>query len=190
MRRPGLQLNMFPKATTRAMGNNGTKAAKKGQQVPVQHLNDNDYYYGEEPISWDNPWDNSWSQEWCPDRDIGQQWSGQEVGQVLQQPPAESTASPPTMGSLYEIIEGFWSIIIDTGTAVSVCPMTSCEHIAVKTMPESARRQFVTATVEGLAISGWKEVTLVIGHMTMQIRFIVANIQSALLGLPDIDENN
>eukprot|EP00971_Amphidinium_carterae_P288601 5730621-Amphidinium_carterae.1 len=35
-----------------------------------------------------------------------------------------------------------WSIIIDTGAAVSVCPMTFCEHIEVKTMPESARRLF------------------------------------------------
>eukprot|EP00971_Amphidinium_carterae_P000881 17174-Amphidinium_carterae.2 len=59
-------------------------------------------------------------------------------------------------------------------------------------MPESARRQFETVTGEGLTISGWKEVTLVIGHMTMQIRFIrvVANVHSALLGLPDIDEHN
>eukprot|EP00971_Amphidinium_carterae_P348431 6490484-Amphidinium_carterae.2 len=70
--------------------------------------------------------------------------------------------------------------------------MTFCsaEHIEVKTLPESARRQFVTVTGEGLTISGWKEVTLVVGHMTMQIRFIVANVQPALLGLPDIDENN
>eukprot|EP00971_Amphidinium_carterae_P287070 5698615-Amphidinium_carterae.1 len=57
-------------------------------------------------------------------------------------------------------------------------------------MPESTRRQFMTVTGEGMTISGWKEVTLVIGHMTMQIRFIVANVQSGLLGLPDIDENN
>eukprot|EP00971_Amphidinium_carterae_P174672 3462341-Amphidinium_carterae.3 len=57
-------------------------------------------------------------------------------------------------------------------------------------MPESARRQYVTVAGEGLAISGWKEVTLVIGTMTMQVRFIVANVQSALLGLPDLDENN
>eukprot|EP00971_Amphidinium_carterae_P014035 276560-Amphidinium_carterae.1 len=64
-------------------------------------------------------------------------------------------------------LKDFWSIIIDTGVAVSVCPMTFCEHIEIKTMPESA----------GLTVSGWKEVTLVIGHMTMQIRFIVANIQ-------------
>eukprot|EP00971_Amphidinium_carterae_P006717 132455-Amphidinium_carterae.2 len=46
-------------------------------------------------------------------------------------------------------------------------------------MPESARRQYVTVTSEGLAISGWKE-----------IRFIVAHVQSALLGLPEIDGNN
>eukprot|EP00971_Amphidinium_carterae_P162088 3213058-Amphidinium_carterae.1 len=39
-------------------------------------------------------------------------------------------------------------------------------------MPESARRQYVTVTREGLTIEGWKEVTL-----------------SALLGLPDIDDD-
>eukprot|EP00971_Amphidinium_carterae_P257050 5103131-Amphidinium_carterae.1 len=81
-------------------------------------------------------------------------------------------------------------IVIDTGAAVHVCPTTFCEHIEIKTMPESARRQFMTVTGEGLTISGWKEVTLVIGHMTMQIRFIVANVRSALFGLPDIDENH
>eukprot|EP00971_Amphidinium_carterae_P004897 98003-Amphidinium_carterae.2 len=63
-------------------------------------------------------------------------------------------------------LKDLWSIIIDTGVAVSVCAMTFCEHIAVTTMPESARRQFVTVTGE------------------------VANAQSALLGLPDVDENN
>eukprot|EP00971_Amphidinium_carterae_P298683 5934034-Amphidinium_carterae.2 len=87
-------------------------------------------------------------------------------------------------------LKDFWSIIIDTGAAVSVCPMTFCEHIAVKTMPESARRQYVTVTGEDLTIEGWKEVTLVIGAITMQIRFIAANVQSALLGLPGIDDNN
>eukprot|EP00971_Amphidinium_carterae_P187052 3712866-Amphidinium_carterae.1 len=107
------------------------------------------------------------------------------------------------MGSLYEIdaiihigrqsprhLKDFWSVIIDTGAAVSVCPMTFCEHIAVKTMSEAARRQYVTVTGEGFTIEGWKEVTLVIGAITIQIRFIVANVQSALLGLPDIDDNN
>eukprot|EP00971_Amphidinium_carterae_P005121 102160-Amphidinium_carterae.3 len=57
-------------------------------------------------------------------------------------------------------------------------------------MPKSARRQFVTVTGEGLTITAWKEVTLLVGHMSIQVRFIVANLQSALLGLPDIDENN
>eukprot|EP00971_Amphidinium_carterae_P313163 6223849-Amphidinium_carterae.1 len=107
------------------------------------------------------------------------------------------------MGSLYEIdaiihisrqsprhLKDFWSVIIDIGAAVGGCPMTFCEHIAVKTMPESARKQYVTVTGEGLTIEGWKEVTLVIGAITMQIRFIVANVQSALLRLTDIDDNN
>eukprot|EP00971_Amphidinium_carterae_P155390 3081731-Amphidinium_carterae.2 len=134
------------------------------------------------------------------------QSSGQEVdqqSQVLQQ----QHSGPMTMGSLYEIgslststihidrhtprhLKHFGSISIDTRAAVSVCPLTFCEHTAVKTMPESARRQYVTVTGEGLAIEGWKEVTLVIGTITMQTRFIVANVQSALLGLLDIDENN
>eukprot|EP00971_Amphidinium_carterae_P058803 1162668-Amphidinium_carterae.1 len=87
-------------------------------------------------------------------------------------------------------LKDLWSIIIDTGAAVSVCPRTFCEHIEVTTIPESARRQFVTVTGKGLTITGWKEVTLLVGHMSMQLRFIVANVQSALLGLPDIDKNN
>eukprot|EP00971_Amphidinium_carterae_P151914 3010782-Amphidinium_carterae.2 len=43
-------------------------------------------------------------QEWYPEGDINQQWSGQEVGQVLQQPQSgDSTTSPQTMGNFYEI---------------------------------------------------------------------------------------
>eukprot|EP00971_Amphidinium_carterae_P047539 936337-Amphidinium_carterae.1 len=57
-------------------------------------------------------------------------------------------------------------------------------------MPEETRKQYVTVTGEGLTIEGWKEVTLIIGAITMQICFIVANVQSPLLGLPDIDDNN
>eukprot|EP00971_Amphidinium_carterae_P146812 2909487-Amphidinium_carterae.1 len=98
------------------------------------------------------------------------QLPGQKVDQqqVLQQ----QQSGPLTMGSLHEIdaiihigrqaprrLKDFWSIIIDTGAAVSVGPMTFCEHIAVETMPESARRQYVTVTGGGLTIEGWKEVT-------------------------------
>eukprot|EP00971_Amphidinium_carterae_P160318 3178206-Amphidinium_carterae.2 len=68
--------------------------------------------------------------------------------------------------------------------------MTFCEHIDIKPMPESTRKRCVTVTGEGLTIAGWKEVTLITGSITMQICFIVANVQSALLELPDIDDNN
>eukprot|EP00971_Amphidinium_carterae_P260480 5167900-Amphidinium_carterae.1 len=70
-----------------------------------------------------------------------------------------------------------------------MCHMTFCEHIPVKTRQESARKQYVTVTGEGLTIEGWKEVAFVLGAITMQIRFIVANVQSALPGLLDIDDN-
>eukprot|EP00971_Amphidinium_carterae_P162077 3212954-Amphidinium_carterae.3 len=186
-----------PKGYNKSLGKHWNKGGKKGQQVPVHQTNDNDYYHEEDPYAWDN----SWSQEWYPDGDANPQWSGQEVGQVLQQQPSgDTTTSPQTMGCLYEIriirslkavgyngyngsndihldrqssrhLKDFWSIIIDTGDAVSVCPMTFCEHIEVKIIPESARRQFLTVTGEGLTISGWKEVTLVIGHMRMHCRF-------------------
>eukprot|EP00971_Amphidinium_carterae_P007663 151544-Amphidinium_carterae.1 len=91
----------------------------------------------------------------CQDKKCDQQ-------QVLQQ----QQSGPLRMGSLYEIDEiihigrqsprrlKIRSTIIDTGAAISVCPMTLCEHIAVKTMPESARRQHVTVTGEGLTIEG------------------------------------
>eukprot|EP00971_Amphidinium_carterae_P189607 3763516-Amphidinium_carterae.1 len=71
------------------------------------------------------------------------------------------------MGSLYEIdaiihigrqsprhLKDVWSTIIDTGAAISVCQMAHCEYIAVKTMPESARGQYVTVTGESLTIEG------------------------------------
>eukprot|EP00971_Amphidinium_carterae_P165429 3279345-Amphidinium_carterae.1 len=171
----------------------------KGQKK-VHQINDNEYYYEDESYTWDNSWNKDWQ---LPDDN--RQWGAQEVGQVLQQHPSEdnSASTLPIVRSLYEIgsltaqgynghivgyngenksyigsngwrldrfsprhLKDFWSIIIDTGAAVSVCPMTFCEHMEVTTMPESARRQLVT------------------------IRFIVSNVQSALLGLLDIDENN
>eukprot|EP00971_Amphidinium_carterae_P004103 81391-Amphidinium_carterae.1 len=68
---------------------------------------------------------------------------------------------------------------------------TSCSSSCEKTVENaSARRQYVTVTGEGLTIEGWKEVTLVISAVTMQIRFIPAYVQSALLANPDIDDNN
>eukprot|EP00971_Amphidinium_carterae_P132987 2633531-Amphidinium_carterae.1 len=76
----------------------------------------------------------------------------------------QSTTGPLTFGSLYEVgavisigrqaprhLKDFWAVVIDTGAAVSACPITFCEHIAVTPMAE--------------------------------------DVQSLLLGLPDIDEN-
>eukprot|EP00971_Amphidinium_carterae_P149956 2972697-Amphidinium_carterae.1 len=40
-----------------------------------------------------------------------------------------------------------------------------------------------------LNITGWKETTLVIGNIIMQVKFIIANVQSPLIGLPDMDYN-
>eukprot|EP00971_Amphidinium_carterae_P311460 6190398-Amphidinium_carterae.1 len=56
-------------------------------------------------------------------------------------------------------------------------------------MPEETRKQYMTVTGEDLTIKGWKAVTLIIGAITMQICFILANVQSPLRGLSDIDEN-
>eukprot|EP00971_Amphidinium_carterae_P348262 6490407-Amphidinium_carterae.3 len=129
------------------------KGGKKGQ-LPAQQINDNDsdyYSYEEDPSSWDY----SYNQERFPETDYPQQLPGQEVEQqqVLQQ----QQSSPLTMGSLYEIdaiihigrqsprhLKDFWSIIIDTGAAISVCPMTFCEHIAVKSQ---ANARFSTWTI-------------------------------------------
>eukprot|EP00971_Amphidinium_carterae_P039982 784925-Amphidinium_carterae.1 len=43
-------------------------------------------------------------------------------------------------------LRDFWAVIIDTGAAISVCPMTFCEHIAVIPMGEDAKKQYVTVT--------------------------------------------
>eukprot|EP00971_Amphidinium_carterae_P320964 6380038-Amphidinium_carterae.2 len=56
-------------------------------------------------------------------------------------------------------------------------------------MIEEARRQYVTVTGEGLNINGWNETTMVIGKIIMQVKFSVANVQSPLIGLPDMDLN-
>eukprot|EP00971_Amphidinium_carterae_P257794 5117109-Amphidinium_carterae.1 len=68
--------------------------------------------------------------------------------------------------------------------------MTFCEHIAVIPMADEDKKQYVTVTGEGLTIHGWKMVTLLVGHITLQVSFIVANVQSALLGLPDLNKSN
>eukprot|EP00971_Amphidinium_carterae_P202911 4026712-Amphidinium_carterae.1 len=56
-------------------------------------------------------------------------------------------------------------------------------------MPEEVRKRYVTVTGEGLSITGWKETTLIIGNLIMQVKFIVANVQSPLIGLSDMDYN-
>eukprot|EP00971_Amphidinium_carterae_P282894 5616082-Amphidinium_carterae.1 len=43
----------------------------------------------------------------------------------------------------------FWSIIMNTGAALSVCPITFCEHIPTTAMAEETRKQFVTVTGDG-----------------------------------------
>eukprot|EP00971_Amphidinium_carterae_P239416 4752937-Amphidinium_carterae.1 len=48
---------------------------------------------------------------------------------------------------------------------------------------------YVTVTGEGLTIHGWKQVTLLVGAITMHVSSIVANVQPALLGLPDLNKN-
>eukprot|EP00971_Amphidinium_carterae_P068284 1352227-Amphidinium_carterae.1 len=56
-------------------------------------------------------------------------------------------------------------------------------------MGEDAKKQYVTLTGEGLTIHGWKHVTNLVGHISLQVSFVVANVQSALLGLPDLNKN-
>eukprot|EP00971_Amphidinium_carterae_P244546 4855670-Amphidinium_carterae.3 len=84
-------------------------------------------------------------------------------------------------------LRDFWAIIIATGAAISVCPI--CEHIEVGPMGDETKKQYVTVTGEGLTIHGWKEVTILVGCISLQISFVVANVQSALLGLPDLNKN-
>eukprot|EP00971_Amphidinium_carterae_P061965 1227089-Amphidinium_carterae.1 len=67
--------------------------------------------------------------------------------------------------------------------------MTFCEHIAVIPMGEDAQRQYVIVTGEGLTLHGWKHVTILVGHITLQVSFVVASVESALLGLPDLNKN-
>eukprot|EP00971_Amphidinium_carterae_P232641 4616874-Amphidinium_carterae.1 len=56
-------------------------------------------------------------------------------------------------------------------------------------MGDETKKQYVTVTGEGLTIHGWKEVTTLVGCISLQIRFVVANVQFALLGLPDLNKN-
>eukprot|EP00971_Amphidinium_carterae_P301720 5994116-Amphidinium_carterae.2 len=57
-------------------------------------------------------------------------------------------------------------------------------------MGDEAKKQYVTVTGEGLTIHGWKHVRLLVGRISLQVSFVVANVHSALLGLPDLNKNN
>eukprot|EP00971_Amphidinium_carterae_P014155 279052-Amphidinium_carterae.1 len=115
------------------------------------------------------------------------------IQQVMQQP---SYNGPPDMSKTIHLgsqsprhLRDFWAVIIDTGAAISVCPTTFCEHIKVIPMGDEAKKQYVAVTGEGLTIHGWKHVTILVGRISLQISFVVANVQSALLGLPDLNKN-
>eukprot|EP00971_Amphidinium_carterae_P286153 5681931-Amphidinium_carterae.1 len=100
------------------------RGGKKRQQVPGHQINDNDYYFEEDPYAWDT----SWSQEWYPEGDANPQRSGQEVGQVLQQQSSgDTSSSSQTMGSLYEI-ESVKAVgyngYITAATTATMVPMT------------------------------------------------------------------
>eukprot|EP00971_Amphidinium_carterae_P059715 1181397-Amphidinium_carterae.2 len=56
-------------------------------------------------------------------------------------------------------------------------------------MADETRKHYITITAEGLPIQGWKETTLIIGTITMQVCFIVDIVQSPLIGLPDLNDN-
>eukprot|EP00971_Amphidinium_carterae_P302006 5999984-Amphidinium_carterae.1 len=141
----------YPKAYGKGVGKNGTKEpmAKEWGKMEQRARKVIQFQYTKSATVWHRTDDN-------------QQWSGQEVGQVLQQQLSGDNLDTtlPIVRSLYEIdslkavgyngynnysggndiyldrqsprhLKDFWSKIIDTGTAVSVCPMTFCEHIEV-----------------------------------------------------------
>eukprot|EP00971_Amphidinium_carterae_P148773 2949707-Amphidinium_carterae.1 len=56
-------------------------------------------------------------------------------------------------------------------------------------MGDETKKQYVTGTGEGLTIHGWKQVTILVGHISLQVSFVGANVQSALQGLPDLNKN-
>eukprot|EP00971_Amphidinium_carterae_P240816 4780762-Amphidinium_carterae.1 len=53
-----------------------------------------------------------------------------------------------------------------------MCPQSFCPHVPMTAMTEEAR-----------------ETTMVIGKIILQVKFIVANVQPPLIGLPDMDFN-
>eukprot|EP00971_Amphidinium_carterae_P182779 3627255-Amphidinium_carterae.1 len=83
-----------------------------------------------------------------------------------------------------KIYKEFWAIILDSGAEVSDCPQSFCPHVPITTMT-----QYITVTGEDLQLHGWKETQMIGGEMLMQVNFIVANAQSPLIGLDDMDFN-
>eukprot|EP00971_Amphidinium_carterae_P124433 2465061-Amphidinium_carterae.3 len=117
-------------------------ASKKGQQLPVNNIAHNSHFY-DDSQDWYN-------QEWYPEVDYPQYQAQEPAQQVPQQQPA---LGPLTSGSLYEVgdvinigrksprhLKDFWAVIIDTGAAVNVCPITYCEHILITLMAERPTR--------------------------------------------------
>eukprot|EP00971_Amphidinium_carterae_P096245 1904539-Amphidinium_carterae.1 len=61
--------------------------------------------------------------------------------------------------------------------------------LTLEQQPQRKKKQYATVTGKKWNIQGWKETTLIIGTIIVQVNFIVANVQSALIGLPDINDN-
>eukprot|EP00971_Amphidinium_carterae_P343928 6483981-Amphidinium_carterae.2 len=70
-----------------------------------------------------------------------------------------------------ETYKELWAIILDSGAALSVCPQSFCPHA----MTEEMKNQYITVTGEGLQRHGWKETTMIVGEILMQVKFIVGN---------------
>ena len=74
-----------------------------------------------------------------------------------------------------------WGILIDTGAAISLAPMSLAQNIELS--PLEGTLQLRSVTGEAIEAFGRRTVQLVGSNLSFHVSFVIANVQHALLGM-------
>eukprot|EP00971_Amphidinium_carterae_P100603 1990367-Amphidinium_carterae.2 len=75
--------------------------------------------------------------------------------------------------------------MVDTGSVVNIAPPSFCQHLP--TTPYQGHHGLTAVTGNDIKIYGAKKLTqLINASIFIPVEFIIADVQSAILGLPTI----
>ena len=80
-----------------------------------------------------------------------------------------------------------WGIIVDTGAAISLAPMSFAQNIELS--PFESTLQLRRITGEAIEAFGRRTVQLVGSNLSFHVSFVIANVQHALLGMDALMSN-